>query len=162
MTLTRHKHQALPTIKTDLEPDAIRERLGGLSKRGKLPGYEPVDPQGICAVAAHGTPFDSKLVLQHEHGVVRFDCKMLPVMPRVFVLLLIITVWPGLLLTEDFLVSFDWYNNILNRIGLETWHWYLPLTVLPAPFAYGSAIRKSRVTAYQSGMETIEKLRALL
>lgn len=133
-----------------------------MSKRGKLPGYQPDEPAGLCSVAAHGTPFDSKLVVHHQSGNVRFDCQMLPMMPRVFLLLLIITIWPGLPLTDGFLVSFDWYNNLMNSIGIETWHWYLPLTVLPAPFAYRGAIKKSRASAHQSAIETIEKLQAVL
>lgn len=155
-------NQALPSIETDLDANVVRERLRDQSKRGKLPGFEASDPQGLCSVAAHGTPFDSKLVLHHETNHVRFECVMLPMLPRIFALLLIITIWPGLPLTEGFLVSFDWYNNLMNSIGIETWHWYLPLTVLPAPFAYRSAIRKSRVSAHQSAVETIEKLRKVL
>lgn len=157
-----HKSHSLPTIKTDLGSDSVKERLSNMSKRGKLPGFQPDEPAGLCSVAAHGTPFDSKLVVQHQPGTVRFDCQMLPMMPRVFLLLLIITIWPGLPLTDGFLVSFDWYNNLMNSIGIETWHWYLPLTVLPAPFAYRGAIKKSRASAYQSAIETIEKLQAVL
>lgn len=161
MTDTRKSH-SLPTIKTDLGSDSVKECLSNMSKRGKLPGYQPDEPAGLCSVAAHGTPFDSKLVVHHQSGNVRFDCQMLPMMPRVFLLLLIITIWPGLPLTDGFLVSFDWYNNLMNSIGIETWHWYLPLTVLPAPFAYRGAIKKSRASAHQSAIETIEKLQAVL
>ena len=156
------QNDALPTIETELDAKSVKDRLQELSKRGKLPGFEPSEPGGLCSVAAHGTPFDSKLIVHHEPGQVRFECEMLPLMPRVFALLLIITIWPGLPLTEGFLVSFDWYNNLMSSIGIETWVWYLPLTILPAPFAYRGAIKKSRVSAHQSALETVEKLRSVL
>lgn len=153
---------ALATIMTEHSADEVKERLRAMSKRGKLPGFDADEPAGLCSVAAHGTPFDSKLVIRHDADKLSFQCELLPTMPRVFVLILIITIWPGLPLTEGFLVSFDWYNGLMNSIGIETWHWYLPLTILPAPFAYRGAMKKSRSSAHESAVETVEKIRAVL
>ena len=83
-------------------------------------------------------------------------------MPRVFAALLIVTIWPGLPLTDDFLSSFQWYEHFVGRTGIQTWYWYLPLTVLPAPFAFKGAIKKSKASAYESAIETIEKLGKVL
>lgn len=129
-----------------------------MSKRGKLPGYESDVSEGFAGVAAHGTPFDSRLMLHHSEGELGFELRLNPLMPRVFLILLIVTIWPGLPLTEGFLDSFTWYADLVARSGVKTWYWYLPLTVLPAPFAWKSAIAKSRASAFESAKETIGKI----
>ncbi len=153
---------ALPRLETGLEPSEIKSRLSSLSKRGKLPGYEPDEQAALCSVAAHGTPFDSKLLLIHTDGTLRFECRLLPMMPRIFALLLVITVWPGLPLTDGFMSSFDWYTGMMAKLGIDKWHWYMPLTILPAPFAWRGAIMKSRASANESALEAIEKIRTVL
>jgi hypothetical protein len=150
----------LPAIPTSLSADEVQNRLSTMSKRGKLPGFEASEPGALCSVAAHGTPFDSKLLVRHNENELRFECVMLRLMPCVFAILLVVTIWPGLPLTSTFLTSFDWYNSIMSSIGIETWHWYLPLTILPAPFAFRSAMMKSRNSAHESALETIEKIRS--
>ena len=156
------ENQTLPTIETDLSSDEVRTRLLTLSKRGKLPGFEKDVPGALCSVAAHGAPFDFELRVHHESGKLSFECRLLPIMPRIFALLLIVAIWPGLPLTDSFLSSFDWYNGMLGSIGIKTWHWYLPLTILPAPFAYRGAIKKSRASAHESAIEQIEKIQSVL
>ncbi len=152
----------LPSISTNLSTEEIKDRLAKLSKRGKLAGYEGTCADGLASVAAHGTPFDSKLVLKHHDGEVSFELRLMAMMPRVFAAILIVTIWPGLPLTEGFLDSFVWYSDFVASTGIETWYWYLPLTILPAPFAFKGAIKKSKLTAYESAIETIEKLEKVL
>ncbi len=154
--------EPLPRIETRLSASEIRARLLALSKRGKLAGYNGDDPDGIASVAAHGTPFDSKLVLRQEGTTLSFVCKLLPTMPWVFAAVLVVTIWPGLPLTDGFLSSFQWYSGLMARIGIDTWAWYLPLTILPAPLAMRGALKKSRASAHQSALEAIEKIRATL
>lgn len=156
------ENQGLPGVPTTRSEDEIRSGLRTLSKKGKLPGFEPKEPGAICSVAAHGVPFDSKLLLRLEGDTVRFETRLLPMMPWVFGLMLVVAIWPGLPLTDSFLSSFDWYLSLMSSIGIETWHWYLPLTVLPAPFAFRSAIRKSKLSAQESALEQIEKIRSVL
>lgn len=153
---------ALPSVQTTLTPDEVKQRLTKLSKQGKLPGFAPDEPDALCSVAAHGTPFDSKLIVHHRGEALEFETALLPTMPRIFALLLVVTVWPGLPLTDSFLSSLDWYIGLMARIGIDTWHWYLPLTILPAPFAWRGAIKKSRASADASALEAIEKIRAVL
>lgn len=155
-------NQQLPEVQTTLSESEVRDRLRTLSKRGKLPGYEATEANAVCSVAAHGSPFDAKLSLHLENGRLTFRLSLLQIMPGVFALLLIVAVWPGLPLTDSFLSSFDWYNGLMGSIGIKTWHWYLPLTILPAPFAFRSAIAKSRSSAHESALEQIEKIRAVL
>lgn len=154
--------QGLPEIETELGGDEIRERLHSLSKRGKLPGFEKEVGGGLCAVAAHGVPFDSQLLLRLEGGRLSFECRLLPLMPRLFVLMMVVAVWPGLPLTDSFLSSFDWYNSLMGSLRLRTWYWYLPLTVVPLPFAFRGALAKSRSSALESAGEQIEKIRSVL
>lgn len=156
------ENQGLPGVPTTLSEDEIRSGLRTLSKKGKLPGFETKEPGAICSVAAHGVPFDSKLLLRLEGDTVRFETRLLPMMPWVFGLMLVVAIWPGLPLTDSFLSSFDWYLSLMGSIGIDTWHWYLPLTVLPAPFAFRSAIRKSKLSAQGSALEQIEKIRSVL
>lgn len=148
----------LPTLAIDLSADEIKNRLLKLSKRGKLAGFDAQCPDGLLSIAAHGTPFDSKLILNHHDGEVSFELKLLAMMPRIFALILIVTIWPGLPLTDDFLASFTWYESFMANIGFKTWYWYLPMTVLPAPFALKGAIKKSKSSAKQSAIEAIEKI----
>ncbi len=152
----------LPSISTNLSVEEITDRLVKLSKRGKLAGYDGACADGLASVAAHGTPFDSQLILHHHDGEVSFELKLIALMPRVFAALLIVTIWPGLPLTEGFLDSFVWYSDFVANTGIKTWYWYLPLTILPAPFAFRGAIKKSKQTAYESAIETIEKLDKVL
>ena len=159
---TPPESQTLPSVETTLSPDEVKSRLTKLSKKGKLAGFEPSEPSALCSVAAHGAPFDSKMLIRHDGDTLEFECVLLPMMPRIFVLLLIVTVWPGLPLTEGFLVSFDWYTGLMSKIGIDTWHWYLPLTILPAPFAYLGAIKKSKQSAHKSALEAIEKVQSVL
>ena len=116
----------------------------------------------MATVAAHGAPFDSEMLVHHESGRVIFELRMLAMMPRIFALLLVITVWPGLPLTEGFLGSFTWYSDFEASTGIKTWYWYLPLTILPIPFVWKSSMAKSRQSAQQSAVETIDSLRKVL
>ena len=156
------KNKRLPEFQTQLSSDEIRRRLLSLSKKGKLPGYSSESDMGIASVAAHGAPFDSKLEIIHDSEKVTFEAHLLKLIPTIFAITLVVTIWPGLPLTDGFLRSFVWYDNLMGKIGIETWHWYLPLTILPAPFMFKSAIAKSKLAAHESALETIEKIRAIL
>lgn len=133
-----------------------------MSKRGKLPGYQGDVDEGIAEIAAHGIPFDSKLILTHTDNRLTFEPKLLKMMPAIFGILLIISIWPGLPLTDVFLKSFEWYERFVAQTGVKTWYWYLPLTILPAPFAWKSAIKKSKRTAMESLLESVVKIRKTL
>ncbi len=136
-----------------------------MSKRGKLAGFQLGSETGSAIVDAHGTPFDSDLIVQSESDGdqtrVIFQLVMRRKMPMVFALILVVTIWPGLPLTESFMLSFGWYERLLGD-SIQTWMWYLPLTVLPAPFAWRTAILKSKKSAHQHALETIERIRSVV
>lgn len=152
-------------IETTLDPSGVVEALKTMSKRGKLAGFQAGGESGSAVVDAHGTPFDSDLIVQSESDGdqtrVRFQLIMRRKMPILFALILVVTIWPGLPLTESFMLSFGWYERLLGD-SIETWMWYLPLTMIPAPFAWRSAILKSKKSAHQHAQETIERIRSVL
>ncbi|PCI11483.1 hypothetical protein COB72_00760 [bacterium] len=154
--------QELPTISTNLDAQEVKGRLLKMSKRGKLPGYDGDCASGLLSVAAHGAPFDSKLIVNHQDGEVSFNFELIPMMPRIFAALLIITIWPGLPLTEGFLDSFTWYSDFVAKTGIKTMYWYLPMTILPAPFMWKSSLQKSKASAHESAIETVEKIDKVL
>jgi hypothetical protein len=158
-------HETLPVIETTLDPSGVVDALKVMSKRGKLAGFRAGQESGSAVVDAHGTPFDSDLIVRSEseggHTRVAFQVMMRRKMPIVFALILVVTIWPGLPLTESFMLGFGWYERLMGD-SIQTWMWYLPLTVLPAPFAWRSAIQKSKKSAHQHALETIERIRATI
>ncbi len=154
-------NSVLPTIPTDRSQAEVFGSLLKMSKQGKLAGYGYADGDESAVADAHGTPFDSDLQIQVAEGAVRFSLKMRAKFPAIFAGLLIVTVWPGLPLTDSFMYSFEWYERLMGE-SIETWMWYLPLTVLPIPFVWKSAIKKSKASAHEHALETIEKIKAVL
>jgi len=151
----------LPDIPTASDADAVVAKLRNRSKRGKLPGFNGSPSEGVASVAAYGTPFDGTLFVHHEPGRLRFQVRLNQKIPAIFAVILVLTVWPGMPLTDSFLSNFLWYEKLLAK-GLETWMWYVPTTILPLPFVWRTAIKKSRASIYAHAHETIEKLRPLL
>jgi len=158
--LDQHEENSIPAFATELSAEEVRARLTKMSKRGKLPGYESnvESTQAVASVVAHGTPFDSRLMLELCDGELRFSIKMTRLLPTIFAALLVVTIWPGLPLTDAFLSSFEWYARFEANTGIKLWYWYLPLTILPAPFMWVSALKKSRVSAHVSAIEAVEKM----
>jgi hypothetical protein len=158
-------NETFPEIRTNMKPDEVGDTLRKMSKRGKLAGYQASDRVGSAVADAHGTPFDSDLLItwgtQDDETQVSFGISMRRKMPIVFALILVITIWPGLPLTDSFMQSFGWYERLMGE-SIETWMWYLPMTVLPAPFVWRTSIMKSKASAYQHALETVEKIRVAL
>lgn len=150
--------EELAPISTALTANEVNARLLKLSKSGKLPGYEGKPDNALAAVAAHGIPFDSKLYIRHDSGQLSFEVKLIQTMPILFLVMIIVSIWPGLPLTDAFMNSFQWYERFQSSTGVQTWYWYLPLTVVPAPFMWKSAIAKSNGSAKVSAIEAIEKI----
>jgi len=151
----------LPSIETSMNAAGVFAALTKMSKQGKLAGYEYDGGPGAALADAHGTPFDSDLVIEHVNGEVRFSLKLRVKFPAIFMTLLLITVWPGLPLTDSFLYSFGWYERLMGE-SISTWMWYLPLTVLPIPFVWRSSIKKSHASAHAHAIETIEMIQKVL
>jgi hypothetical protein len=74
--------------------------------------------------------------------------------PIVWCVMMIATVWPGVLLTDSFLANFEFARN-----WWPTWWWYMPLTVPFVPWGIWSPIKKSRAAIAASAVEMIEKVK---
>lgn len=146
-----------------LSKGEVIDRLTAMSKRGKLAGFEREKiPEGAdAAFAAQGTPFEGLVLMRVGEGRVSFDLHMPRKWAVIFSAVLIVTVWPGLPITEAFLQSFIWYERLTGG-WFATWMWYLPMTVLPAPFMLRSVLVKSRATSMEHARETVARVRAVL
>jgi len=151
---------SLPSIQTSEGAAAVFELLSKMSKRGELAGFE-YEGGGSAVADAHGTPFDSDLVIENAGGEVRFSLQLRKKIPAIFMALLLVSVWPGLPLTDSFLYSFGWYERLMG-VSIKTWMWYLPLTILPIPFIWKTAIQKSKASAHAHAVETIEMIEKVL
>ncbi|MDX9910267.1 MAG: hypothetical protein RBS39_00400 [Phycisphaerales bacterium] len=153
----------LPAIESPLAPDAVMGALQALSERGKLAGFERLGDRAFSC-DAFGSPFDRSLVGTLEPAAsggggdsgggtrITLVSRLKPKLPAVFAAVLASTVWPGVWLTDRMLnLYFSWYD-------FATWMWYLPLTILPLPWAWVKMMRRSNGAAHASALETIEKL----
>jgi len=162
--VTTEPPEHLARFETQTPPDAAVAELRAMSKRGKLAGFREDDARTVRA-DAHGTPFDGDLILTIEPtqagSRVEARTRLRQRMPAAFVLIILATIWPGLPLAEGFLLTFRWYERLVSG-AFDTWMWYLPLTVLPAPWAIAKAIKRSRASSRDHALETIARIRATL
>lgn len=153
-------------MRTSLGADAVVARVRALSKRGKLPGFEAGGHGGLFSCAAHGSVMDKRLIaLADPAGAgagtrLRWSLRLDRRIPVTLGVLLVVSVWPGLPITDSLLRTwFDWYARIFapDR-SVKTWMWYLPLTVLPAPWVWIALKRKTDVLTAAAAREAIEKI----
>ncbi len=149
---------------------AIVAKLDKASRRGRLPGFEPKPEGGLFLVDAWGTPFDYDLIANAEPDetgtLLKFSLRMRRRMPTIHVVILLLTIWPGVWLTDSMLkIWFNWYYAltqkdifIFNGFEWFTYGWYLPLCVVPLPWFWRSIMRRSRRTSHESALEMIAKI----
>lgn len=142
--------RAVPGIRAESDPAAVMEAISTASKRGRMPGFRRTG-DSTFEVALFGSPFDRMLVGRIEAAeggaIVRFDVRTPPLLPWIFAVLLIVSIWPGIVLV-DHLIPGDWG-------WWPTWWWYLPLTIIPTPFTWQWAMKKTDATTYASSQETL-------
>ncbi len=153
----------LPEVRTPLAPADALARLSTAARRGRLPDYRPLDDTAFEA-EAFATPFTHVLrgrFADGQDGTTRitFDLRRPWPMPAVFAVVLAVTVWPGVLLTDSLLATY-WpaYGGWTTRMPWLTYAWYLPLTALPLPWAWRACVRRSAAMARESARETISKI----
>lgn len=132
-----------------------------MSQRGKLPGFAKT-PSGFLALA-YGWVYDFDLLgtVAGSAGASRigFSLRVKPKMPWVVAAVLALSVFPGVWITHSMLsIYFDWYPSELWK----TCAWYLPLSILPIPWVWKTAMGRSRGEAEVSAHELIEKIAAEL
>ncbi|MFG0258355.1 MAG: hypothetical protein ACF8GE_10675 [Phycisphaerales bacterium JB043] len=130
--------------------------LESLAKRGKLPGYEARSDTSF-RVDAFGNPFDADLlgtIRSREPLTISFELRVRRTMPLVFSIITILTIWPGVLITDSLIPGeWGWW---------PTHYWYLPLTIIPTPWLAISLARKTRTTTRAHAQEQIKAICASL
>lgn len=146
----------LPTVASGVGPEDAIGRLRTASKRGRLPGFE-VRPGGF-RLDAWGRYIDYDLrawVEVEDAGCrVRFRGLMPARIPAIAMVLTTLTVWPGVHLVDGMIpASWNW---------IDTWVWYVPLTVVSSAWALWKGWRDSSRSALASAHEMIGKVAAEL
>jgi hypothetical protein len=163
----------LPSITTQLSPVEVVNTLDAAARRGKVPGFHKGPPKsapkrtGTPDIAFHitdfGTPCESILhaYTQPRGGgcEIFFSLHLKPTVPWIFTIVSILTVWPGIWLTDSMISA---YFPSYATLPVKTWMWYLPLTIPFVPLGTWQIVRKSRTTALAEALELITKMQKLV
>ncbi len=163
---------SLRELRTDRTGPEVIAKLDEAARRGKLAGFHATGA-AMFEVEAFAVPFEHSLVGTvfgvgpdsgvdaGENGgsgsVVRFEQRMLWRMPLVWLVILLVTIWPGLPLTElliDQIFPAMWWTY--------TAYWYLPLTIASLPLTMWWGLKKSRAMARESAAEMRSKIEGVL
>jgi hypothetical protein len=143
-----------------LSPDQILARLDEMARRGRLPDFRPCAGDALFAVCGLGYPFEHELIARATPNgsgtTLSFTLRMRCRMPLVAGIVLALTVWPGVWLTDSMLRTY-W-----EAYDFNTYLWYLPLTILPIPFGWVKAVRRSRESARHATADVTKKIRDAL
>jgi len=154
--MSHRKTPPLPTIACSLAVDEVRRRVRELAMRGRMPGFIMGKGEIAFEAQSFGKQFDYRLFAILTPGELRFELRLCRRTPMILAVLLAVTLWPGVWLTDSMLKTyFDWYT-------MPTWIWYIPLTVIPVPFMWRRAVVHSRAAAEDSARELIERIRDAL
>ncbi len=129
-----------------------------LARAGKLPGFHRLAPTSFSA-RIFGQPFDRDLIVDAADSpngsVVRLSSRLRRKFPVIFVIVAIFTVWPGVWLTDSLIQTY--FTGASSWI-IKTWMWYLPLSIIPLPFAARSMWRKSQIAAAEHFAEVQQRI----
>jgi hypothetical protein len=151
-------------LRTPLGRQELLERLARAARRGLVPGFAERDQAGF-RVDADAVPFAYELAGALEDGgagtIVRLRLRRLRRMPLIFGVVLALTVWPGVWLTDSLMGTYwESYGRWSADMPWLTYAWYLPLTVVPLPWMWRSFSRKSRAEAAESARKQIDAIAA--
>lgn len=154
---SRQVLRELPTVRCSMSPQQIVQAAEKRAKAGKLAGFARGTGEALFVADVFGEPFDRTLVVKAQpiEGGSRltFAAPMKPKLPVLFIAIIAFSIWPGVTLTHSLLVTyFSWYT-------IQTWWWYIPLTVLPLPWMYKKMMTKSEASCAVSVLEQIESVR---
>ncbi|MBU6412885.1 MAG: hypothetical protein KGS45_05385 [Planctomycetes bacterium] len=147
----------LPRVMCALTPEQVVKAAEKRAKQGKLAGFQHGSGDVLFVADVFGEPFDRTLVVKGEKvdGGTRltFAAPMKKKLPWIFIAVIAFSIWPGVTLTHSLLVTyFSWYT-------IQTWWWYIPITVIPLPWMYKKMMTKSEASCAGSAMEQIESVR---
>lgn len=147
--------EPLPAVRTALSGPELLRKLDALARRGKLAGYEPGKGAGETrfSAAAFGAPFDGRLEGRLAGGRVVFAARIKPLWPWVFAVVMVLSVWPGVLLAESLVASY-----FGATAASWTWWWYMPLTAPTTPWAIWWSVKRSRALIHDDAHRVVRKL----
>lgn len=158
-------------ITTSLPLPEILARLEKAARRGDLPGFER-GGQAISGTAAafhvdaDAVPFEGRLIATASAAfnelsgtTLHLHTRLKQRMPWVFFVVLALTAYPGVLLTESMIRTIvpGW-----AWLWSTVWWWYFPLSVISIPLALIPAIRKSRTMAARSAVAACVNISKLI
>lgn len=146
-------------LRASLAPRAAIDACERLARAGKLPGFER-DGELACRSRVFGQPFDRNLFITAAEAanggsVVRLRTELRRRVPVIFAIIGVATVWPGVWLTDSLIQT---YFSAAQTWLIKTWMWYLPLAIIPLPFAARSMWRKSQAQAAEHFAELQERI----
>lgn len=155
------KAAPLPVLRVQASGDAIVQTLAEAARRGRMAGFEPGQPGSgvLFTTCAFSAPFDGLLDARATEvdgqTELRFSPRLKKKVLWIFVAVMVLSIWPGVVLTESLLASllpsWDWLWG-------TTYWWYLPLSIIGAPWAIWSAVKKSRAEMAVSAVEMVGKV----
>lgn len=151
----------MPVLAFPISEREIIIRLEEASKRGRLAGYRPGNNGVLFRTSAYGTPFEGLLeahATSTESGTsLRFTRRIKRTLPIIFCVILLITIWPGVVVTQSLLASM--FPKATWLWGTN-WYWwvYMLLSVPTAPWAMWKAWKRSNAEIETSSHEMIQKL----
>ncbi len=146
---------SIPTLHAEVRAADVATRLDEAARRGRLPGLKHGEDATSFRVRLYGGQFDRMLearaVDRPGGSAIAVKVKLLPGMPTLFAVICLFTIWPGVWLMDSMLATY-----IPSSQGWwPTWTWYLPITVLPLPFAIRKVWRSSRDLATEDLRKTL-------
>lgn len=156
-------------ISTEMTREQVLATLTERAKRGKLAEFAKGNLGKIpCdfSVDAPAVPFDYRLVATMSDQkapttgtLIELRLVRLSKMPILFALILAVTIWPGVWLTDSMLTTyFGWYSSWTQSMPWLTYAWYLPITALPIPWMWKRMCKKSAAESSISGGEMVESI----
>lgn len=153
-------------LRSPLAPDDALAALAQAGRRGKLPGFERREGPAF-RLDCDAVPFEYEIRAEvHPDSAgsrVVLRARRRPLFPWIFAVTLILTVWPGVWLTDSLLdVYWTTYARWSDAMPWLTYAWYLPITALPLPWLWRSLTRKSAAMAGESAAKARESVREVL
>lgn len=150
----------LPVLFVDAPSDRIVQKLGEAAKRGRMAGFARGEGDVLFKTSAFSAPFDGELdartgSVQSGGTELRFTPRLKKPLIWVYIAVLLVSIWPGLPITQSLLASMvpSWH-----WLWSTTAYWYLPLSVIGAPWALWSALKKSKTELAVSAWEMVGKI----
>lgn len=151
----------LPKVWVPIGFHEIAPRLETAARRGKFAGFRHGQDAVAFRVHDFGGPFESVLSARADGAggggtTLAFTLSLRTGLAWVYFATLILTVWPGVWLTDSMLRTyFTGYNY-------QTWMWYIPLTAPFVPWAMWTAIRRSRARGRVAAEPIFDSIAAAL